>query len=134
MSNTFEDWSPIEESGGFPLLRAKYPKNQHFRKEPEYIAKVHGEFLLLMIRIVNSRWVGMCEMSPESQLRRTLLHMLAIDFQPWSTIQKQFRARNYDSLNLSRIESLLKDRVGHRSPLFRFNPAIRFMPKMASNP
>ena len=28
---------------------------------------------------------------------------------PWSAIQKQFRGRHFDSVNLSRIESLLKE-------------------------
>ena len=77
LSNSFEDWSPNAEGSFLKKLN----KNQHFRKEPEYIARLHGEFLLLLIRIINARWVGMCNMTPENQLRRTLLHILAVDFQ-----------------------------------------------------
>ena len=86
--------------------RANYTR---FTKETDYMEKLHGEFLLLIIRVINEKWCDMSSMNRRSEVRRFLIHQLAMDYSPWSKVLKQLKYMKWDGADIAVAEEMLKE-------------------------
>ena len=88
------------------IFRAIYDK---FAKEDDYMEKLHGEFLLLLIRIINEKWLYTSDMTREKYIRRVLIHQLALAYTPWSKLLRPFKNMNWEGADISMAEDMLKE-------------------------
>ena len=88
------------------ILQDEYRKQM--AREATYMPSLLDEFLLILIRIITEPFMEMSTITKGQQVRRSLIHILALDFLPWSKIKKKLDHR-WDSDVSSQAEELLEE-------------------------
>ena len=73
--------------------------------------KLHGEFLLILIRILNEHWTDNSDIDRRAECRTVLIHQLAVEFMPWSKISKMLMGKRvqWDAKEIRVAEQMLPE-------------------------
>ena len=92
-----------------PQIKGQRANYTHMANDTGYMEKLLDELYLIIIRIFNVQLQGTCDIDQKGEIRRFLIHHLAIDYRPWSKLNNTWRNLTWSRNEISIAEEMLKE-------------------------